>query len=258
MSDEAADKDPTPRRLEDIATEWGLLEQAHGDADGAAAARNALVLRYARAIRNYVGALVKDPQDADEVAQEVLVRLLRGQFAAANPERGRFRNMLAVAAHNLVRNYWQKKRRQAAVDLDVGALPAAELPAEAEAQAAAAWRQSMLDLAWKALEEYEHATPGSVAWTVLRLRADHPSDDSEQLAGRLSQKIGRPVRPDAVRQQLRRARVRFAQALIDEVARGLEDPAPWRIEEELIEVGLMEYVQDFLPPDWRGRPPSRG
>jgi RNA polymerase sigma factor (sigma-70 family) len=252
MNDEAADKESTPRRLEDIGTEWGLLEQAHGATDAAATARNALVLRYARAIRNYVGALVKDPADADEVAQEVLVRLLRGQFAAANPQRGRFRNMLAVAAHNLVRNYWQKKRRQAAVDLDVGALPAAELPPQAETEATAAWRQSMLDLAWKALEEYERTTSGSVAWTVLRLRAEHPADDSEQLAGRLSEKTGRTFRPTAARQQLRRARVRFAQALIEEVARGLEDPTPVRVEEELIEVGLMEYVQDFLPPDWRG------
>jgi DNA-directed RNA polymerase specialized sigma24 family protein len=255
MTNEAADQDSTPRRLEDIATEWGLLEQAHGAADGAAAARSALVLRYARAIRNYVGALVKDPQDADEVAQEVLVRLLRGQFAAASPARGRFRNMLAVAAHNLVRNYWQKKRRQAAVDLDVGALPAADLPAEAEEQATAAWRQSMLDLAWKALEEYEHATPGSVAWTVLRLRAENPADDSDQLAKRMQRATGRPFRPDAVRQQLRRARVRFAQALVEEIARGLEDPSPPRVEEELIAVGLMEYVQDFLPADWRSNRP---
>jgi hypothetical protein len=159
--------------------------------------------------------------------------------------------MLAVAAHNLVRNYWQRKRKQAGVDLDIGALAAPEATPEVEAEAAAAWRQSMLDLAWKALEDYERATPGSVSWTVLRLRAEHPGDDSEGLAARLSQRTGRPFRPDAIRQQLRRARVRFAQALLEEVARGLDDPTPQRVEEELIEVGLMEYVQDFLPADWR-------
>jgi RNA polymerase sigma-70 factor (ECF subfamily) len=216
-----------------------------------------LVLRYARAIRNYVGALIRDPQDADEVAQDLLVRLLRGQFAAANPQRGRFRHMLAVAAHNLVRNYWQRKRKQGMVNLDVESLAAPQTPSELEAQAAATWRQSMLELAWKALEEYERATPGSVAWTILRLRAEFPEVDSDGLAANLSERTGRLFRPDAMRQQLRRARVRFAQALVDEVARSLEEPTPERIEEEMIEVGLMEYVLGFLPPDWRTRFPRR-
>jgi DNA-directed RNA polymerase specialized sigma24 family protein len=253
MSDEPEVNDPVPGRLEEIGTEWGLLEQAHQDDPAAGAARNALVLRYARAIRNYVGALVRDPQDADEVAQEVLVRLLRGQFAAASPERGRFRRMLATAAHNLARTWWQRKQRRAGADVDVSEVAAADVPVPGEAEAVAGWRQAMLDLAWKALEEYERTHAGTVAWSVLRLRAENPTDDSEQLAARLSQHTGRPFRPEAVRQQLRRARVRFAEALLEEVARGLDDPTPGRIEEELMEVGLMEYVQGFLPPDWRDR-----
>src|SRR5262249_23823131 len=105
MADPPADRDPVPGRLDEIGTEWGLLQQAHQAGEGAAAPRNALVIRYARAIRNYVGALVSEPQDADEVTQDLLVRLLRGRFAAASPERGRFRRMLAVAARNLVRNH---------------------------------------------------------------------------------------------------------------------------------------------------------
>jgi RNA polymerase sigma factor (sigma-70 family) len=253
MTDKPPASDPEFVRLEEIGTEWGLLEQAHEETGAAGAARNALVERYARAIRNYVGGLVKDPQDADEVAQELLVRLLRGQFAAANPERGKFRRMLATAAHNLVRTYWVRKRRRAGVDLDVDALAAAEEPAPDEAEAVAGWRQAMLDLAWKALEEYERSHAATVPWTVLKMRAEHPHDDSEQLAARLTEQTGRPFRPEAVRQQLRRARVRFAQALWAEVARGLDDPGPERVEEELIEVGLMEYVQDFLPPQYRSR-----
>jgi RNA polymerase sigma factor (sigma-70 family) len=255
MADSSADPDPTPGRLEEIGTEWGLLQQAHEPGAGATAARNALVMRYARAVRNYVGALLSDPQDADEVTQDLLVRLLRGQFAAASPERGRFRRMLAVAARNLVRNHWQRKRRQPVLDLDDEALAAEADPAPAEAAALAAWRRSMLELAWKGLEEFERAHPGNIAWTVLRLRAQHPDDDSEALAERLSQQTGRPFRAAAMRQQLRRARKRFAQILLDEVARGLDEPTPQRVIEELIEVGLMEYVEDFLPDGWprRGR-----
>src|SRR5215467_9141490 len=116
-------------------------------------------------------------------------------------------------------------------------------------QLLATWRRSLLDMTWSALEEYQRAHKGSVSFTLLRLRADFPDDDSEQLAARLSDVLGRKVRADAVRQQLRRARLRFAQLLLEEVARGLDDPTPERVEEELVEIGLMDYVGDFLPPD---------
>jgi hypothetical protein len=218
-----------------------------------AAARNALVLRYAKAIRNYVGALVRDEQDADDVSQQVVMRLLSGQFAAASPDRGSFRRMLMVAAHNLVRTFWSRKQRGAGVDLDLGALAGRPEESALEAEALAAWKEAVLDMAWKALQEYERGHPGSVAFTVLRLRADHPDDDSDALARRLSEKTGKAFRADALRQQLRRSRVRFAQALLEEVARSLDEPTPERVEEELIETGLRPYVQDLLPADWRTR-----
>jgi RNA polymerase sigma-70 factor (ECF subfamily) len=85
---------------------------------------------------------------------------------------------------------------------------------------------------------------------VLRLRADRPDETSEQLAARLSEKLGRTVRPDAIRQQLRRARLRFADLLIAEVAGGLDDPTPERIEDELIALGLLGSVKDLLPAGW--------
>src|SRR5579884_977109 len=109
-----------PARLDEIPTEWSLLRLAHEDAVSMAGpAREALVLRYNRAIRNYVRALVKNEQDADEVAQEVLLRLLRGQFASASPQRGSFRRMLIVATHNLVRTFWAKQKRRAGVEYDL-------------------------------------------------------------------------------------------------------------------------------------------
>jgi hypothetical protein len=238
--------------LEEIPTLWGLLEQAHhGSVTAAGPARDALVLRYASAIRRYVGSLLHHEQDADEVAQDVIVRLLRGQFAAAHPERGSFRRMLMVATHNLVRTHWSRKQRRAALGLDNLDLAADPEPSALEEQGTATWRQTVLDMAWKALEEYERAHPGCIAWTLLRMRAEHPEESSEQLASRLSHETGKPFRADALRQQLRRSRVRFARALLEEVARSLDEPTPERVEEELIAIGLMEYVQPFLPPRWR-------
>jgi RNA polymerase sigma factor (sigma-70 family) len=255
MNKRPEDPSAPETRLDQIATNWSLLRLAHQDSvSRAGPARNALVLRYSGAIRKFMGVLVREEQDADEVAQELLVRLLRGDFARAAPERGRFRDYLAVSARNLARAYGARKSRQAGKDLDVSNVPDREPePLPADDALTAAWRQSVLDMAWAALEEYQRTHRGSVSWTLLRLRAEHPDDDSARLAERLSEAAGRRFRPEAMRQQLRRARLRFAQFLLEEIARSLDDPTPERVEEELVEVGLMEYVRDFLPPDWRTR-----
>ncbi len=41
------------------------------------------------------------------------------------------------------------------------------------------------------------------------------------------------------------------QYLVDEVAQCLDNPEPDAVEEELAELGLIRYVKDFMPPDWR-------
>lgn len=239
-------------RLDDIVTRWSLLRLSHQDSvSRAGPARHALVLRYNRAIRSYIGALTRNDEEADELSQEVIVRLLKGDFDRATPDRGRFRDLLKVAVRNMVRSYWSRKQRRTPAPLDVEQF-ADEAPVDPADEAwDSTWRDSVLDMAWQALESYEKASSGTVAYTLLRLRTEHPDDDSPQLAARLSAAVGRTFQSPAARQQLRRARLRFAQLLVEELARGLADPAPERVEEELIDLGLMEHVRDFLPPDWR-------
>jgi RNA polymerase sigma-70 factor (ECF subfamily) len=236
-------------RLEAISTRWSLLRRAH---DGLAAtmageARQALVLRYIQAIERYVGALLQHSDEAADVAQDVVVRLLAGNFANVDPQRGRFRDFLKTAIRNTVRNQWNQQKRRRKVDFDV-----AQLPDEDEADEKtweSQWRTVVLDLAWRALEQYQQSHSGSVAYTVMRLRVDHPDDTSEQLAVRLSQATGRPVRPETLRQRLHRARDQFTDLLIAEVAKGLADPTPDKIEDELVALGLTEY----LPAEWKQR-----
>jgi len=240
-----------PSRLEAISTRWTQLRRAHqGSILSAGEARDALVLRYLPAVRRYVGALVRNDQDADDIAQDVVLRLMSGDFAGADPERGRFRDLLKTAIRNMVRNFWDRQKRRRPAALDVASLEAAADPPD-EGPWLAAWRRSLLDLAWKALEQHERDRPGSVAYTLLRLRTDHPDDTSEQLAARLSERTGRPHRAATARQQLRRARLQFADLLVAEVANGLDAPTPDRVEDELIALGLFELVRDFLPPDWK-------
>ena len=241
-----------PSRLDAISTRWSLLGRAHGPSvTSVGEARSALVLRYLPAVRRYVGALIQHDEDADDLAQDVGVRLLAGDFAGADPGRGRFRDLLKVAVRNMVRNYWSRQKRRRNVALDVGQLEQEQ--EDNEGPWLTAWRRSVLELVWKALGQQQRSQPRSVAYTLLRLRADHPDDTSEQLAARLSKKLGSPVRVDAVRQKLRRARLQFADLLITELANGLDDPTPQKIEDELIALELLELVRGLLPSDWKSR-----
>jgi DNA-directed RNA polymerase specialized sigma24 family protein len=247
---DARPPDRETARLDEIPTQWSLMRQAHQNSLATSGpARGTLALRYSSAIRSYIGAILKDTQDADELAQEVLVRIIRGDFASATPERGRFRDLLKVALRNMVRTHWSRSQRRTGVALDVTQL-AEEVAREPDAEWDAAWQRSLLALAWRSLQDYETSQAGSVAYTLLRLRADFPDDDIDQLGERLKERTGRELGSAAVRQQLRRARLRFAEMLVEEVAKSVDDPTPDRVAEELIETGLMPYVRDFLPEDW--------
>lgn len=238
---------PPASRLDGIATQWSLVREAHtsGRPQDATAARQALVLRYAKAIRRYVGGIVRNGEDADELSQDAVMRLMKGDFAGADPGRGRFRDLLKTAVRNMVHNHWAKANRRKPADADLDAV--AGSPDATDAAWDAEWRQAVLDHAWSGLKQYERENPGNAAHTLLRLRTEFPDIDSEELAAKLSAKTKTPVRADACRQMLRRARLRFAECLAREAGAGLADAAPTRVAEELAALGLLEYVRDFLP-----------
>jgi DNA-directed RNA polymerase specialized sigma24 family protein len=239
-------------RLDAIPTRASLLDQAHhGPPEAAGPARNALVLRYRRAVRGYLGALLQDDHLADEVAHDVLVRILEGRFAGADLRRGRFRDYLKRAVRNAAVSALRaagRVRGTADAEQFADDLPAAAAP---EQRWLDECRLSLLEGATVRLAEYQRGHAGNVYATLLRLLAEHPEDDSARLAERLREATGQPYRADAVRQQVGRARRKFAQFLLDEVRRSLDEPTPDAVEAELTELGLMDYVRDFLPPDWR-------
>jgi RNA polymerase sigma-70 factor (ECF subfamily) len=227
-----------------------MLRRAHADSEmSAAEARRILVLRYSPAIRGYVRALARDDETADELAQDFMVRMLRGDFAGADPNRGRFRDLLKTAIRNMVRNHWEKQRRRRPADFDVAELGQDDAPEDADPWLEN-WRRNLLEVAWSRLEEHQNEHPGSTVHTILKLRADYPEDDSKQLAERLTATLGRPIKPEAVRQQLHRARVRLAEFLVEEVADAIDQPVGERIQDELIALGLYEHIRDVLPKEW--------
>jgi hypothetical protein len=164
-------------------------------------------------------------------------------FVRADPDRGRFRDYLKKAVRNFALNYRRDQPRSQ------GALPADQLPAtddaapDLERRWLAEWQRLVLDRAWRALEVQQ---AGELFYTVLRLAADYPEESSQQLADRASRVAGKPLRADAFRKQLSRARRLLAALLRYEVAQTLEDATPEMIDEELIETGLMAYLRDLL------------
>ncbi len=252
MNPTAASSDD-PHRLDQVVTQWSLLRLAHQPIDQQGPqARQAMLLKYRDAIRNYVAALLQHEPDTDDVAQDVLMRLMRGDFASADRSKGRFRDFLKVAVKNMVRTHWDKQQRRSAVSFEVleGVDPEA-LNTDSDIAWTDEWRGQLIESTWQSLESFEQSTPGCCYFTILQLRTAHPDADSSQLAEHLSEATGKIWRADAGRQQLRRARLRFAQLLVEELAGSLQQPTPDDVEEELVALGLMDFVRPFLPPDWR-------
>jgi hypothetical protein len=234
---------PPPERgsvLEQISTRWPLISDPLQ-----------FVLRYAPAARRYLSALVKDPHDAEDVAQTFLLHIVNRPFTPEQVPTGRFRDYLKAVLRNLAITHFRRTSRHVLHSANLDMLPDSHTEGHADGAWLAEWRQCLLQRAWEHLEEHEREAPHGLAYTVLRLAADHPDEDSAALAVRVSAQIGRPVRADAFRKQLSRARRRFAQLLVNEVRQTLERPRSADILDELRDLGLIDYVRDFLPESFR-------
>jgi RNA polymerase sigma factor (sigma-70 family) len=239
-----SEPDPGPDNLDRISTQWSAVHDI-----------GHFLVRYAAAVRHYLEAILRNTGDADDVCQEFFLKVIRTGFVRVSPDRGRFRDYLKTAVRNAALTHLRRRQRQPDL-MDVAVLqdtvPAAD--PDAERRWLTDWRACLLDRAWRALEAHQHRSPGNLFWTVLRLSVDHADEDSTALAARAAEIAGRPLRADAFRQQLRGARLLFAQLLVKEVAQTLEDPTAADVEGELAETGLSLFVVPFLPADWRERP----
>jgi RNA polymerase sigma-70 factor (ECF subfamily) len=231
-----------PSRLEMISTRWTLLEQAHRGADGAAAARTHLLERYGGAVRRYLRGAAKDPDAADDLFQEFAYRFLHGDFKGASPERGRFRDFLKGVISHLVADFCRRQGRRM-VNLPEGfAEPMAPVNADADQAFMESWRDELLAQSWKGLAEMETLS-GQPYHTVLRFRADHPDLRSAELASQLAEKLERRLTAAGVRQQLHRAREKFAEILRQRVLASLSSDVPDELNQELQDLGLLAYVR---------------
>jgi RNA polymerase sigma-70 factor (ECF subfamily) len=223
--------------LDQITTRWPLITDPVR-----------FVMRYAPAIRRYLSAIVRDPHDLDDVAQEFLLNVVRRGLVSEGEVRGRFRDYLKASIRNAALSHLRKRRVPQASDLDLASLAAPE-PASADREWVEEWRTTLLGQAMEKLEEHERRAPDGRLHTVLCLARDHPEADSPTLAALASQRSGKPMSPEAFRKQLSRARALLANLLIDEVRKTLESPTQEMIDDELAALQLQELVSPYLGQD---------
>jgi DNA-directed RNA polymerase specialized sigma24 family protein len=230
-----------------ISTMWSLVRRAHdGPVETAKAARQQLLERYGGAVQRYLTQLLHDADAVSEVYQEFALQLVHGKLRGADPHRGRFRDFVKGTLFHLVADYRRVQRGwPGPLPADGAALVDDPEDMEADRLFVESWRDELLARTWAALADIA-TLAGRPYYAVLRFRADHPDVRSPQIAERLSTQFGKPLTAAGVRQILHRAREKFADLLLEEVANSMEDPSDERMERELIALGLFEYCRPAL------------
>jgi RNA polymerase sigma-70 factor (ECF subfamily) len=237
--------DESAIHLSRISTHWDLLFQAHrGQGPAVSQAQQELLRRYCGAIYRYLLGVLRNPHAAEDLSQEFALRLVRGAFKNADPQRGRFRDFVKTAVYHLIVDHHRRQQAKPA------SLPAqsqiADTPDDsADAEFLKHWRGEILGRTWEALAALEQQTD-SLFHTVLRWRAEHPNAPAAELADQLSKSLGKPFTEGGIRVTLHRARERFADLLLDEVARSLQSSDNERIEQELMDLNLLAYCKPAL------------
>lgn len=236
------------RHLSRISTLWSLVSLAHhGPSDEVRMAQQKLLDRYGGAIRRYLLGALRDADAAEDLFQDFAFRFLHGDLRRVDPQRGRFRDYVKGVLFHLVADYHKKRQRlphQLASDHGDPAV-VCEPDGEQEQAFLATWRDELLSRTWAGLAAADKAN-GQSFHAVLRFRAEHPELRSHEMAEQLSQLLGKPLTAAGVRKTLERARDRFADLLLDEIAQELCNPTVEHLEEELIDLNLLDHCRPAL------------
>jgi RNA polymerase sigma factor (sigma-70 family) len=233
-----------------VKTAWSKILPGRGSGDAAQQARSELLIRYHEAVYHYFLQRLRDPHVAQELYSNFALRLIETDalIKRADPQRGRFRNYLKTALHNMIIDNYRRARRGPQVgrlvDDEGGNIDVVDYHG-ADAAFDPIWRQELLNQAWKALEENEKSG-GQPHYTVLRFQSDHPGLKGPDLAVKLGEKLGKETSHENARQLLHRARKKFAALLLEEVERSLEAPTLDDLERELIDMQLLEICKEAL------------
>ncbi|MEM8734911.1 MAG: sigma-70 family RNA polymerase sigma factor [Planctomycetota bacterium] len=218
--------------LREISTRWSCVQDP-----------NRFTLRYISAMKHLLLVIMKDEDAATDVLQRFLLKVIERGIQKEVQAGGRFRDYLAKSLRNAAIDFYRSKAPSQASELLLQGLED-KTPSHDEV-----WRESwtscLLDRAWQKLERYEYTTQDCIYHRVLKLSSENPQRTSSELAERLAQVVFRPVTAESFRQQLSRARRKFAEFLHVEVQQTLEAPTEDELQHEIASLGLKKYFDRF-------------
>src|SRR5262249_52236631 len=148
-----------------------------------------------------------------------------------------------------VANYFKQRSQQPRPLPEVVADPLATPPEGPDPERAFldVWRGELMDRAWQSLAQVQKST-GHPYETITRIKLASigSGQSSGETAELLSKQFGRPFTADGVRKLLQRAREKFAQFLLEDVAHSMENPTLEQLTQELRELGFLSYCKPAL------------
>lgn len=241
-------EDPQLResRISRIETLWSVVHKAHDDDQSvSSSAQEKLLEIYGGAIKRYLLTALGDESAAHDLYQEFALKLIKGDFHRTTPEKGKFRFFVKTVVRNLIMSHYRKQSRKSETAVpveDLQVVNESDVTDQADRLFSESWRDDLLFRTWRTLAEHQRQNDKSY-YTTLHLRVSHPELNGAEFAAKLSEELGRDVKPATARVQLHRAREKFATLLIDDVANSLENNSRETVEQELIELGLIEYCR---------------
>ncbi len=225
--------------LRGITTQWSQIQDS-----------NIFVLRYAEAARNYLERLVGNRDDAEEILQSFLVKMLENGFHRATPDKGRFRFYLIRAIKNEAITFHRKQTRRRWKSIVLAQQNRLSNERTIDDDWNQSWTKVLLERAWNFLKSHQKVSPGNYCYSVLQATTESPEKSSAVLAMELSATLSQPMTAEAFRKQVSRARRLFAEAILREVSETIESAEPTIVLEELGDLGLLVHVRDFLPKEF--------
>lgn len=221
-----------------------MLRDAHDDAaPDRHEARAQLLQRYSGCVYRYLSGAVRDDDVAEDLCHEFALRFLSGAFHRASPEKGRFRDYVKTVLVNLVNDHFRIQGRWAD-RIDVEQVAAAAPAADFEETAPSfeeTLAQELLDHTWEQLRVVNERY-----YAVLRLRIEAPDLNAREMAETLTERLGQTIAHATVRKTLERARVRFAELLVQAAEETLACATADQLTGELRDLGLLSYCRSAI------------
>lgn len=211
------------------------------------AGRHRFFEQYSTAVYSYLRSILREPDATDEVVQQLAVRVLERSFRGYTPQRGRFRDYLKTILRNMVTDHWRSRQASARSEKSVSPEAWAQIPEPKVIDSALGTRQEELEtLIEKVLtrlsSEQIDRRPSYADVLVHVMQNPEQTSEAASAAISLALQLDPPVNAAAFRQMLHRARRRFMDAFIKELAIPDGRDFDGRLTDRLEELGVSHLV----------------